>query len=311
MSLAPADVAEIREALGRPLPEVPSRYFYDAHGSALFEAITRLPEYYPSRTEEAILERYADVIVSAVRPRELVELGSGAGRKIRILLDAMGRLGRLERLVLLEISPEFLLASVERLVEGYPDLDVRGIQGDFEQDLGRLGPGGDRLVLLLAGTIGNLTPEQAGRFVGLVARQLAPGDGFLVGFDLVKDVGRLEAAYNDSQSVTAAFNRNILAVLNARFDADFVPEAFAHVAFYDRTNAWIEMRLRATRPMVVTVKRADVVLRLAAGDEIRTEISCKYTRARVSALAAVGGMTLERWLPDPGQSFALALLRPA
>ena len=311
MSLQPAAALELREGLLRPLPAIPSKYFYDDRGSELFEQITKLPEYYPTRTEEGILEDHAPEIIRSVEPRELVELGSGAGLKVRMLLDEMGRRGLLERLVLLEINEAFLMESMHRLEARYPDLQLRPIPGDFEHDLHRLGPGGERLVLMLAGTIGNLLPEEAATFVGHVARQLAPGDGFLVGFDLVKDKARLEAAYNDAQGVTAAFNLNILRVLNEGFDAAFDLDAFEHVAFYDVENARIEMRLRAKRATRARVGAADLVLDLASGDEILTEVSCKYTRERVSALASVGGLVLDGWWTDPDRLFALGMLRKA
>ncbi len=308
MRLDTAAVAELKEGLSRPLPEVPAKYLYDDRGSDLFEQITRLPEYYQTRTEESILEARAAEIVRRTRPRELVELGSGAGRKVRMLLDEMARRGLLRRLLLLEINERFLEESLARLEELYPDLEVRGIPGDFNHDLHRLGPGGHRLVLLLAGTIGNLLPAQAATFTGLVAKQLAPGDGFLVGFDLAKDPARLEAAYNDAQGVTAQFNLNILRVLNDRFQADFDVDGFEHVAFYDAQNAWIEMRVRAKRPMEVQVAAAGVHLSLGRGDEIRTEVSCKFTRERASAMAAVGGLVLDGWWTDPDDLFALGLL---
>ena len=304
-----ASARELRDALLEPLPRIPSKYFYDDRGSELFEQITRVPEYYPTRTEEAILEADASRIIQAVRPRELVELGSGAGRKIRMLLDAMAREDLLERCLLLEFNELFLLDSLTRLQASYPDLDLRGIRGDFERDLVKLGEGGDRLILFLAGTIGNLLPEDAARFVERIARQMSPGDGFLVGVDLVKDKARLDAAYYDALGVTAAFNLNILTVVNREFDADFAPDAFEHVAFFDVEKKRIEMRVRATRPSHVRVAAADVDLDFAAGDEILTEVSCKYTRNSASALAAVGGLVLEGWFTDPEQLFALALMR--
>ncbi len=304
-------VAELRESLGRPLPELPCKYLYDDRGSELFDEITTLEEYYPTRVETSILEGSGDAIIEAVRPRELVELGSGAGRKIQILLDAMARRGLLERVLLLEINERFLATSVQSLEAGHPGLRVVGIPGDFERDLIRLGLGGDRLILLLASTIGNLAPDEAGRFVGRVARQMAARDAFLVGFDLIKDKAVLERAYNDGRGVTAAFNRNILRVVNARFGGDFDVDAFEHVAFYDEANAWIEMRLRATKPTRARVDAVGVSLAFDAGDEIRTEISCKYDRARAEAVARVGGLVLDRWDTDPEGRFALGLLRRA
>jgi L-histidine Nalpha-methyltransferase len=304
---------EVRASLSAwPLPWLPSKYFYDDRGSALFERITHLPEYYQTRTEEEILERVAGRVVAATRPVELCELGSGVGRKVRFLLDAGCRLGTLERCVLMDINASVLGESVRRLEGDYPDLRVRGVVGDFQDDLERLGPGGGRLALLLAGTIGNLHPDrEVPGFLRAVARQLAPGDAFLVGLDLVKDEGRLHAAYNDSAGVTAEFNRNILRVVNAELHADFDPEAYDHVAFYNRDRAWIEMRLRARHDQRVRVPGAGLTLTLRRGQEIRTELSCKYTRPTFEARVDRTGLRLESWLGDAESLFALALLRRA
>ena len=305
--------AEVRAGLSaRPLPWLPCKYFYDDRGSALFEEITRLPEYYQTRTEERILEGIAEEVVAAVRPRELCEIGSGIGHKLRLLLDAGRALGTLERCVLLDINETFLADSVRRLDNDYPGLGVRGVVGDFMEDLAPLGPGGGRLALFLAGTIGNLHPDhEVPAFLRAMARQLEPGDAFLVGLDLVKDEGRLHAAYNDSAGVTAEFNRNILRVVNAALQADFDPAAYDHVAFYDRQQAWIEMRLRARHDQRVRVPGANVELTLRRGQEIRTELSCKYTRDSFSARLAGTGMVLEAWHTDPEELFASVLLRPA
>jgi L-histidine Nalpha-methyltransferase len=303
--------AEVRAGLSaRPLPWLPCKYFYDDRGSALFEEITRLPEYYQTRTEEGILERVAAEVVAATRPVELCELGSGVGRKVRLLLDAGRALGTLERCVLLDINATVLAESVRSLEGDYPRLRVRGVVGDFQDDLEALGPGGGRLALFLAGTIGNLHPDrEVPGFLRALARQLAPGDAFLVGLDLVKDEARLHAAYNDSAGVTAEFNRNILRVVNAALDADFDPEAYEHVAFYDRDRAWIEMRLRARHDQRVRVPGADLDLTLRRGQEIRTELSCKYTRPTFEARLAHTGLRLESWLSDAESLFALVLLR--
>jgi L-histidine N-alpha-methyltransferase len=303
--------AEVRAGLSaQPLPWLPSKYFYDDRGSALFEQITRLPEYYPTRTEEEILEQVAGEVVAATRPVELCELGSGVGRKVRILLDAGRALGTLSRCLLLDINATVLAESVRSLEGDYPGLRVRGLVGDFQSDLAVLGPGGGRLALFLAGTIGNLHPDrEVPGFLHAVARQLAPGDTFLVGLDLVKDVTRLEAAYNDAAGVTAEFNRNILRVVNAALEADFDPEAYDHVAFYDRDRAWIEMRLRARRDQRVRVPGAGLTLTLRRGQEIRTELSCKYTRPTFEARVAGTGLRLESWMSDAESLFALALLR--
>jgi L-histidine Nalpha-methyltransferase len=302
-------VREVREGLLASPRRLPSKLFYDDLGSALFEEITRLPEYYPTRVETGILEERAAGIVAEVSPRELVELGSGSGRKIRLLLDAMRRLGRAESCVLLDVHEPSLLEAGAALAESYPGLGVRGVVGDFVRDLERLGRGGGRLALFLAGTVGNLDPGEVGGLLSRMCRQLLPGDAFLVGFDLVKDPARLHAAYNDSAGVTERFNRNILRVVNREMSADFDPEAFSHVAFYDGGKARIEMWLEATRAMDVRVTGASLELRLEAGEAIRTEISCKYTRTSVEALLPGTELHVGRWFTDPAQDFALALLR--
>ena len=305
-----AMAAEVREGLSRrPLPELPCKYFYDERGSELFERITGLPEYYPTRTETAILEAHAAEVVDALGPRELAELGSGAGRKIRLFLDAMRSRRSLESVVLLEISEGYLRESVDRLQADYPEARVAGIVGDFLHDLPALGPGRGRLLLFLAGTLGNLHPGDVPAFFRAAAAVLAPGDGFLVGVDLVKDAARLHAAYNDSAGVTADFNLNILRVLNDRLGADLDPTAFEHVAFYDAERRWIEMRLRARRAVRASVPGAGVEIALAAGEEIRTELSCKYTRESLSSRLPGTGLLLDRWTTDAESLFASALLR--
>jgi L-histidine N-alpha-methyltransferase len=306
----PRMAGEVREGLlARPLPSLPSKHFYDDAGSQLFEEITVQPEYYQTRTEEAILDGVADEIVEAARPRELCELGSGVGHKVRLLLDAMQSRGLLERCVMLEINELYLTESVARLNEAYPELSVRGVVGDFLEDLPALGPGGGRMGLFLAGTLGNLHPTQVTPFLQGMARQLAPGDSFLLGVDLVKDERLLHAAYNDAAGVTARFNRNILNVMNRALGADFDPSAFEHVAFYDADNQWIEMRLRATRSMRVHVPGADLDVTFAPGDEIRTELSCKYTRETLSARLEGTGLEIEQWHTDPDDLFVVTLLR--
>jgi len=307
-----AERVAVWRGLTSALRHIDSRYFYDDRGSHLFEDITRLPEYYQTRTEEALLESIADELVALVRPRELVELGSGVGRKIRLLLDGMQRHGLLERCALLDVSESFLEASARRLAADYPDMKVRGVVGDFLHDLDTLaiGDGHDRLFLFFAGTIGNLHPAEVPRFLAAVRSALGAGDSFLVGLDLVKDRSRLEAAYNDAAGVTAEFNRNILRVLNTRFDTDFEVEAFEHVALWDEERAWIETRLRARHATSVALGSGRRIL-FEQGDEIRTEISCKYTRDSFTAALADTGLELWRWFVDPEDLFALALLRPA
>ena len=303
--------AEVREALAATPPSLPCKYFYDDRGSRLFQEITRLPEYYQTRTEEALPEAVADDVMGMVKPRELVELGSGSGRKIRLLLDAMVRAGRLESCVLFDINERDLEQSVRALSRDYPGARVRGVVGDFTRGLEAVGPGSERLVALLGGTIGNLHPRDVPPFLSRIAGLLQEGDAFLLGVDLVKDKQVLEAAYNDAAGVTARFNRNILQVLNDRLGADFDLSAFEHVAFYDETNAWIEMRLRARRPQRVRIPGAGLDLRLPAGAEIRTEISCKYSRASLGHRLPGTGLDLGQWYTDDEERFGLALLVPA
>ena len=309
-SLETDAAAELRKSLSASLPSIPSKYLYDDRGMAFFEQITTLPEYYPTRTEEAILEKNADAIVAAVKPRSLAELGSGVGRKIRLVLDAMQRATLMERCLFFDINEQVVATSVKQLEALYPDLEVSGVVGDFEHELEKLGPGGERLILFLAGTIGNLDPARVPAFLRGVGRQMASGDGFLIGVDQVKDVARLEAAYNDSQGVTAAFNLNILRVINQRFGADFDIDAFEHRAFFDVDNSWIEMRVRAVRPTQASVPASDLRLSLDAGQEIRTEISCKYTRPSFEACVREAGLALTHWYTDAESLFALALVQP-
>jgi L-histidine N-alpha-methyltransferase len=302
--------SEVRKSLLRTLPRVDSKYFYDDTGSHLFEEITRLPEYYQTRTEEALLASIADEVVETTGALELVELGSGSGRKIRLLLDAMRRSAHLEGCVLLDINETFLRTSAETLAGSYCEMEVRGVVGDFLHDLGSVGDGDRRrLFIFLAGTIGNLYPRQLDGLLTRVRAALGPDDAFLVGLDLVKEQGRLEAAYNDSAGVTAEFNLNALRVLNRRFGTDFEIDAFTHVAFYDADQEWIEMRLRARRPTTVSLGGTRR-LRFKTGDDIRTEISRKFTRDSFVASLEETGLELSEWFTDSDNLFASALVQP-
>ena len=302
--------AEVREGLlAKPLPFLPSKFFYDERGSALFDEITRLPEYYLTRTEESILPLAARDAVSLVRPRHLIELGSGLGRKVRILLDAMAEAGTLASCTLLDVDAAAISESQGRLAIERPRLETTGIVGDFLTDLRVMGRGESRLVAFLGSTIGNIAPADVPAFLRSAAAILAPGGGLLVGLDLVKDRARLEAAYNDRRGVTAEFNRNILSVVNARMGADFDPTAFEHLAFYDAERSWVEMRLRARRACRVHVPAAAIEMSFRPGDEIRTEISCKYTRRTLELVLGGTGLALAEWRTDPKSLFAIALLR--
>lgn len=301
--------ADVRAGLLSPPRWLPPKYFYDARGSELFEEITRVPEYYPTRAETEILERHGADLVGDVGPEELFELGSGSSRKTRLLLEAMHAHGSGERYVALDVSDGALRQAAAALTSDYPWLDFEGLVGDFHTDLARVRRNGRRLVAFLGSTIGNLEPSERASFLPEVARLLEPGDGFLLGVDLVKDAGTLEAAYDDASGVTAEFNRNVLSVLNRELDGDLPLDAFEHVAVFDKENGWVEMRLRVTRPVTAWLSAIDVELDLAEGEEIRTEISAKFTRAGIEAELAAAGLVLQRWLTDARDRFGLLLAR--
>ena len=282
-------------------------------GLELFERICELPEYYPTRTERLILEQRAREIIELTGAGELVELGSGSADKARILLDAMASARTLRRYVALDVSESVVRDAAEQLTSEFHGLRVHGVIGDFERHLERVPEqdGVPRIVALLGGTIGNFPPGTRRALLRRIGSLLGPEDRLLLGTDLVKDPTLIEAAYDDRQGVTAEFNRNVLHVLNRELGADFVPEAFDHVAFYDRRHDWIEMRLRARRPCSVRIADLGMRVEFAAGEELRTEISAKFTHARVRADFQAAGLALERWLPDPDGLFALSLSRRA
>jgi L-histidine Nalpha-methyltransferase len=303
---------DVLDGLTRPFKELPPKHFYDSRGSELFERICELPEYYPTRTELEILRGQGQAIVRRARPVELVELGSGATTKARLLLDAMASQGRLQRYVPVDVSERMVREAAAELVDDYPGLSVHGVVGDFERHLDRIPPpdGGPRLVALLGGTIGNFPPGSRRRLLRAVARLLRPGDHLLMGTDLVKDPAILEAAYDDSAGVTAEFNRNILRVVNRDLDADFDPTGFDHVAFFDRRREWIEMRLRARESCAVRVAALDLEVQFEPGEELRTEISAKFTPERVEADYRAAGLRLRGWYADPERLFAVSLASP-
>ena len=304
---------DVLDGLTRPFKELPAKHFYDARGSALFEQICELPEYYPTRTEREILQRRAAEIVELTGAGELVELGSGSAEKATILLEAMASAGTLRRYVPLDVSEQVVRDAAEQLVSEYQDLRVHGVVGDFERHLERV-PGHDgvpRVVALLGGTIGNFPPGTRRTLLRKISALLASEDRLLVGTDLVKDPAMIEAAYDDPQGVTAEFNRNVLHVINRELDADFVPDAFDHVAFFDRRHEWIEMRLRARRPCSVLIADLGMRVEFAAGEELRTEISAKFTRPRLEADLEAAGLALEHWLTDEDGLFALSIARSA
>jgi L-histidine Nalpha-methyltransferase len=304
---------DVLDGLTKPFKELAPKHFYDARGSELFERICELPEYYPTRTELAILHARAAGIVGMTGAGELVELGSGASDKARLLLDAMRDAGTLERYIPLDVSETVVNDAVQVLREEYEGLRVHGVVGDLERHLEHVPDPEDapRLVALLGGTIGNFAPGTRRGVLSKIATLLGPEDRLLLGTDLVKDVHVIEAAYNDSAGVTAEFNRNLLHVVNRELDADFDPEAFDHVAFFDRRHEWVEMRLRATRPCSVLIAELDLRVEFAAGEELRTEISTKFTRERIESDLEAAGLELESWFTDDEDLFGISVSRLA
>jgi L-histidine N-alpha-methyltransferase len=300
----------IREGLSSPFKELPPKYFYDERGSALFERITAQPEYYPTRCEREILGARAAEIVAAARPRTLIELGSGAATKSRVLLDAMRAAGTLERFVPVDISEGITRRVATELVAEYPGIAVEGIVCDYETHLERIPRPEGALIAFLGSTIGNFRPAPRRSFLARIATLMYPGDRFLLGIDLVKDRTTLEAAYNDAAGVTADFNKNVLAVLNRELDADFDLAAFEHVAFWDPENEWIDIRLRALTEQFVDLRDLDMRTHFSRNEEMRTEISTKFTRERIESSYADVGLELTGWWTDSEGLYALSLARP-
>jgi L-histidine N-alpha-methyltransferase len=302
---------DVLDGLTKPFKELAPKHFYDARGSELFERICELPEYYPTRTELQILAAHAEEIVRVTGAGELVELGAGASDKARVLLDAMAAAGTLDRYIPLDVSATVVEQAAERLVEDYEGLRVHGVVGDLERHLEHVpaSEGMPRLVALLGGTIGNFPPGTRRAVLSKIATLLGPDDRLILGTDLVKDPAVIEAAYNDAEGVTAEFNRNLLYVVNRELGADFSPDAFDHVAFFDRRHEWVEMRLRATRPCSVLISDLDLRVEFAAGEELRTEISAKFTPGRVEADLEAAGLALESWLTDEQDLFGISLAR--
>jgi L-histidine N-alpha-methyltransferase len=302
---------DVREGLSNPFKEIPPKYFYDERGSKLFEAITELPEYYPTRAERSILLREAEGIVAAAGPTTLIELGSGAAAKTRCLLDAMSAAGSLETYVPVDISEEITRRVAAELVGEYDGLRVHGVVCDYETHLERVPREEGALIAFLGGTIGNFKPAGRRSFLARIATLMYPGDRFLLGTDLVKDVEILEAAYNDSAGITAEFNKNVLHVLNRELCADLDADGFEHVAFWDAENEWIDIRLRSLAEQFSDVRALDMRVHFSRNEEMRTEISTKFTRERLEASYADAGLELTDWWTDPDALFALSLARPA
>jgi L-histidine N-alpha-methyltransferase len=303
---------DVLDGLTRPFKELPPKHFYDARGAELFDRICELPEYYPTRAEREILEQRAGEIARLTGAAELVELGSGTASKTRVLLDALHAAGTLQRYVPVDVTESVVRECASALTDEYPGLRVHGVIADFERHLDRVPPpAGARIVAFLGGTIGNFPPGSRRRFLREIAALLGPADHLLLGTDLVKDPAVLQAAYDDAQGITAEFNRNVLRVLNRELGADFEPDDFEHVALFDREHEWIEMRLRARRAHTTHVRDLDLPVRFEEGEELRTEISAKFTDARIDGDLAAAGLELVERFTDDDALFALTLARRA
>ncbi|CCK25711.1 s-adenosyl-L-methionine-dependentmethyltransferase [Streptomyces davaonensis JCM 4913] len=296
--------ADVLHGLTRTPKTLPPKWFYDAVGSELFEQITELPEYYPTRAEREILIARAPEIAAATRARTLVELGSGSSEKTRYLIDA---LTELHTYVPVDVSDSALTQAGHALIEERPGLDVHALIADFTGGLTLPDTPGPRLVAFLGGTIGNLLPAERADFLARVRSLLVPGDALLLGTDLVKDEKVLVRAYDDAAGVTAEFNKNVLTVVNRELGADFDPGAFDHVALWDAENEWIEMRLRSRTAQTVKVPALDLAVDFAAGEELYTEISAKFRKEGVRAELSTAGLELSHWWTDEEGRFALSL----
>ncbi|MGV0635913.1 L-histidine N(alpha)-methyltransferase [Mycolicibacillus trivialis] len=298
---------DVLDGLRRTPKSLPPKWFYDEAGSALFDRITRLAEYYPTRTETAILTDHAADVVAASGADTLVELGSGTSAKTRLLLSAMRAAGTLRRFVPFDVDAGVLQAAAHAIEAEFPGIEIDAVCGDFERHLAHIPTRGRRLFVFLGSTIGNLTPEPRAAFLADLAAAMAPGDTLLLGTDLVKDTGRLVNAYDDAGGVTAEFNRNVLAVINRELDADFDLAGFAHVARWNPGRERIEMWLRAERAQRVRVCALDLVVDFAAGEEMLTEVSCKFRSDAVADELRRAGLRPLRWWTDPAGDFGVSL----
>jgi L-histidine N-alpha-methyltransferase len=298
---------DVLDGLARTPKTLPPKWFYDAEGSDLFDQITRLPEYYPTRAEAAILRRRAADIAAASGADTLVELGSGTSEKTRILLDALRDGGALRRFIPFDVDASVLTAAGVAIGEEYPGVEIDAVCGDFERHLGKIPQVGRRLVAFLGSTIGNLTAGPRAEFLSALSSSLQPGDTVLLGTDLVKDVDRLVRAYDDSAGVTARFNKNVLAVVNRELDADFDLAAFEHVALWNADEERIEMWLRASTPQRVHINDLGLTVDFAAGEEMLTEVSCKFRPDGVADELAAAGLRRIDWWTDPAGDFGLSL----
>lgn len=296
--------ADVLNGLTGTPKTLPPKWFYDAHGSELFEQITELPEYYPTRAEREILIARSGEIAAATHARTLIELGSGSSEKTRYLLDG---LTDLHTYVPVDVSESALTQAGQALVAERPGLQVHALIADFTASVTLPDTPGPRLIAFLGGTIGNLLPVERAAFLASIRSLLSPGDALLLGTDLVKDEKVLVRAYDDAAGVTAAFNKNVLAVVNRELGADFDPGAFDHVALWDTANEWIEMRLRSRTAQSVKIPALDLAVDFDEGEELRTEISAKFRRDGVRAELSAAGLELAHWWTDAEGRFALSL----
>lgn len=300
---------EVEAGLATSPRTLPSKYFYDARGSKLFEEICELPEYYQTRTELAMLEQFGPEIMAGFAAGDLIELGSGANLKIRALLDAVDKnQRRLIRYVPVDISETALIEAAEHLLELYPNLTIMGLVTDFHHPLDRLDHSRKKLFLFMGSTIGNLDPDQATEFLSSVTALMDEEDRFLLGLDTIKDRAVLESAYNDAAGVTAAFNKNILSVVNSAMGADFDQDAFEHLAFFNREEARVEMHLAARHDLEIAVEDLGLRFTMNEGETIRTEICRKFDRTSAEAMVRSAGLHIAEWYTDAEETFALALL---
>jgi len=306
-SAAQALRRDVRDGLTQTPKSLPPKWFYDSVGSDLFDQITRLPEYYPTRAEAAILRAQSASIAAASGADTLVELGSGTSEKTRLLLDALRDSGSLRRFIPFDVDAGVLNAAGSAIQREYPGVEIEAVCGDFEEHLGKIPRVGRRLVVFLGSTIGNLTSGPRSDFLSALSETLQPGDSLLLGTDLVKDTDRLVRAYDDSAGVTAQFNRNVLAVVNRELDADFDVESFEHVAKWNAAEERIEMWLRASRAQTVRVAALDLSVDFTAGEEMLTEVSCKFRPEGVAAELAAAGLRRTHWWTDPAGDFGLSL----
>jgi L-histidine N-alpha-methyltransferase len=304
------DIArDVQKGLTAPRKTLPSKYFYDSRGSKLFERICHLPEYYPTRTEMILLRQTAPRLMQSMEECDLVELGSGANWKIRLLLDALPGPASEIRYIPVDVSESALQEAAEELRSLYPELPILGLVDDFTQSLDRLPDERPRLLILFGSTLGNFSEKGGIKFLRRLARSMNPGDRFLLGLDMLKDRATLEAAYNDSEGVTEAFNKNILHVLNRELQADFEPDHFDHVARFNEVQEQVEMYLQASRDVEVRLSDLDLTVEMEKGEKIRTEICRKFSRKSAEEMFDEAGLSSEQWFTDRKEWFSLVLLK--